>query len=369
MKKITLFLFSVFTCAITYAQAPANYYANATGTGYVLKTQLKNIITNSHNPLTYAQLWTLYSGSTSNNGFKDKYYENDGTILDIYSEKPTTSEAFTYTPISDQCGNYKFEGDCYNREHLIPQSYFDEQLPMKADAFHVWPTDGKVNGERNNYAFGTVSQAEYTSSNGSKRGSSSVQGFTGTVFEPIDEFKGDIARAYFYFATRYEDDMDYFYTNNPNVEARVMFDGSNDQVFNANFLNLLYQWHVNDPVSQRETDLNNYIFANQGNRNPYIDNPQYVYDVWNQTLSNKEKAEIVSFKIYPNPAYHNTIYIATKETIDFLAIYTIDGKLIKKETNPIFRDEVFQINQLQSGTYILKVKSNNRESAQTFIVK
>lgn len=370
MKKISSFIVA-FCCSVTiFAQAPANYYNNATATGYTLKSQLKTIISANHNSLSYTPgLWNLYSSNAANNGFRDKYYENDNTILDIYSEKPVAVDPYTFTVITDQCGNYSSEGECYNREHLIPQSYFDENAPMKTDAFHVWPSDGKVNNDRGNYAFGKVAIANYTSQNGTKRGTSTVTGFTGTVVEPIDEFKGDIARAYFYFATRYEDLMDDFYTDNPNVEARAMFDGSIDKVFNTGFLDVLYQWHIQDPVSVRETDLNNYIYTEQGNRNPYIDNPQYVTAVWYPHLLSTNKAELVEFNVYPNPAPKNTIFISTKEKIDLITVYNLEGKLIKKISNPQFNDEVFAINHLKSGGYILKLKSGKKATTKKFIVK
>ncbi len=373
MKKITSFIVIVCCSFTIFAQAPANYYNSATATGYTLKSQLKTIISANHIDLTYGGLWDLYSANVANNGFRDKYYENDNTILDIYSEKPVAVDPYTYTVIADQCGNYSSEGDCYNREHLIPQSYFDENAPMKTDAFHVWPSDGKVNGERGNLPFGKVASANYTSQNGTKRGTSAVTGFSGTVVEPIDEFKGDIARAYFYFATRYEDFMDDFYVpKSPpksQVQARVMFDGSTNKVFNTGFLDVLYQWHLQDPVSARETDLNNYIYSEQGNRNPYIDNPQYVTAVWFPHLLSTNKAELVEFNVYPNPAPKNTIFISTKEKINLITVYNLEGKLVKKVSNPQFNDEVFTINHLKSGTYILKLKSGKKTSTKKFIVK
>ncbi len=364
---IGISLLTVFSCM---AQAPANYYNNATGSGYTLKTQLKTIISANHTPLTYTPgLWNLYSSSDADNAFRDKYYENDNSILDIYSEKPAAVDPYAYTPVSDQCGNYSKEGDCYNREHLIPQSYFDENAPMKTDAFHVWPTDGKVNNERGNLPFGTVANVNYTSLNGTKRGSSSVVGYTGTVVEPIDEFKGDIARVFFYFATRYEDYMDDFYQDNPNVDARVMFDGSTDKVFNSSFLDMLYEWHLNDPVSQRETDLNNFIYNHQGNRNPYIDNPLYVTAVWFPHLLGTHDAELVSFRIYPNPAKNHTVFVSTKETVNMLLIHTLDGKLIKKVSDPRFIDEVYRISDLKTGVYLLTLKSGEKAATQKFIIQ
>jgi endonuclease I len=198
MKNLySLFLLLSFTASI--AQAPAGYYSTATGSSYTLKTQLHNII-KGHTDNSYGGLYTIYQTSDV-----DNFYENDGTVLDMYSEKPTGVDPYNYgTGSTQRCGTYAKEGDCYNREHIIPQSSFNSAAPMVSDAHFITPTDGKVNGQRSNHPHGTVATATWTSLNGSKLGSSSVSGYTGTVFEPIDEFKGDIARMYFYFATRYE---------------------------------------------------------------------------------------------------------------------------------------------------------------------
>jgi len=361
------------TSILMFAQAPANYYNNATGTGYTLKSQLKTIISANHNELSYTPgLWNLYSSTSSNNGFRDKYYENDNTILDIYTEKPSGVDTYNFTVITDQCGNYSSEGDCYNREHLIPQSYFDEQLPMKTDAFHVWPTDGKINGIRGNEPFATVGYVNpnsvNVSSNGSKFGQSTLEGYTGNAFEPIDEFKGDIARAFFYFATRYEDDMDLFYEENPSVGTRVMFDGTTNKVFADNFLNMLYEWHINDPVSLREININNHVYTNQGNRNPFIDNPIYVELIW-QTVLNNENFNSISFNMYPNPTKTGIVNIETSEDISKITVHSIDGKLIQQEINPSFIDNQLQITNLSSGVYLITLLANQKSTIKKLIVK
>jgi endonuclease I len=99
--------------------------------------------------------------------------------------------------------------------------------------------------------------------NGSKLGSSSVAGYSGTVFEPIDEFKGDIARMYFYFATRYETTVSGY--------SYPMFNGTTNQVFTMPF-EYAFAWNTQDP-NAREIARNNAIYATQNNRNPYIDHP------------------------------------------------------------------------------------------------
>ncbi|MCP2027904.1 endonuclease I [Flavobacterium sp. HSC-32F16] len=276
MKK-NYFLLLLLFVSIGFAQIPSGYYSTAAGTGYTLKTQLYNII-KGHTNNGYAGLYTTYLTSDV-----DNFYENDGTILDMYSENPSGTDPYTYTTGTTQrCGNYSAEGDCYNREHIIPQSVFNEQSPMVADAHFITPTDGKVNGIRSNYPHGTVNSATYTSQNGSKLGSSAVSGYSGTVFEPINAFKGDIARMYFYFATRYE--------NTVSGYSYPMFDGSSNKVFTTAFLNLLLAWHTQDPVSAREIARNNAIYARQNNRNPFIDHPEYVNQIWGGTSSTDTQA-------------------------------------------------------------------------------
>lgn len=261
------FLLSLITIS-ALAQIPPGYYNNATGTGPALKTQLKNIISIGHNPGSYGGLWIAYQTTD-----RDYYYENDGTILDIYSERPTAADPYNFTVGTNQCGSYNSESDCYNREHIIPQSLFNEALPMVADIHFIRATDGYVNNIRGSFPFGNVGVTNYISNNGSKRGSSVSAGYTGTVFEPIDEFKGDVARMIFYFVTRYETQLSGF--------------SSGDMLGNSAYpglqtweLNQLLAWHNLDPVSPAEIGRNDASYLYQGNRNPYIDNPNYVNLVW-----------------------------------------------------------------------------------------
>ena len=138
---------------------------------------------------------------------------------------------------------------------------------MVSDIHHIPPTDGKVNGMRSNNPFGVVTSPSFTSQNGSKLGKNTTAGYSGVVFEPIDAFKGDIARMVFYFVTRYESKLSSFSTGN-------MLGGSAYPGLQNWELQVLLAWNAADPVSQREIDRNNAAYAYQGNRNPYIDNPR-----------------------------------------------------------------------------------------------
>jgi endonuclease I len=375
MKKY--FSLLLLVNAIVFAQIPTGYYNYATGIGYTLKTQLKTRITTGHVDQGYGSIWGLYTQSA----FRDNYYENNGSLLDIYSEKPTGTDAYEYSSTSQQCGSYGAEGDCYNREHLVPQSYFDsfQADPMKNDPFHVVPSDGKVNGDRNNLPFGVVASGTYLSSNGSKRGTNTVNGFSnysGTVFEPIDEFKGDVARAYFYFATRYEDFMDDFYStaNASTCQAKNMFDGSINKVFNDNFILLLIKWHLQDPVSAKEIAQNNAIYNYQGNRNPYIDHPEYVCSIWSAQCAtvnalSRDSFELLSnITVYPNPSNVQKINITSAVSIETIELININGQIINEVKNPIFESNTFTMEKLPQGFYFLKLSSDNQSVTKKVII-
>ncbi len=285
MKSYTTTLL-ILCCFYLNAQIPSDYYENADGlTGLPLKTALKKIITQGHIDRSYSDLYTAYRTTHT-----DTSFENDGTVLDFYSEVPSGIDPYNYTHFNRQCGNQTEENDCYNREHLVPQSVFNRETPMRTDVHHVIPSDGHVNNRRSNFAFGKVANATYTSQNGSKAGSSATSGYFGTVFEPIDEFKGDIARAVLYFVTRYEDNMDTY--------NWFMFDGSENKALNTWAINLLLDWHNNiDPVDDIERARNNAAYNYQGNANPFIDHPEYANMIWNTTPDNEAPSSISNLNI------------------------------------------------------------------------
>jgi endonuclease I/chitodextrinase len=276
MKK--LLLFGLITISsLMLAQIPTGYYDGTSGlTGAALKTKLSQIITNGHLDKGYSGLWTGYKTTDI-----DKNYENDGSILDMYSENPTGTDPYKFTVSTDQCGSYSIEGDCYNREHVVPQSLFSESSPMVSDIHFIRATDGKVNGMRSNYPFGTVSSPSFTSKNGSKLGPSTSTGYTATVFEPIDEFKGDIARMIFYFVTRYESKLSTFTSGG--MLGNTAYPGL--QTWEQN---VLLAWAAQDPVSPAEINRNNAAYTFQGNRNPYIDHPEWVQAVWGTQIVDTE---------------------------------------------------------------------------------
>lgn len=238
-----------------------SYYQSAAGlSGAALKSQLQVIISSGHSVQSYSGLWTCYDESDMTPG---------GKIWDMYSSTSAdgSSAAYWFSYSSDQCGSYGGESDCYNREHSWPKSWFGDSSPMYSDLVQVVPTDGYVNNRRDNHPFGEVGSTTWTSDNGSKLGSArSGLGYSGTVFEPIDTYKGDFARIYFYMATRY----------GGNGAGQSVPMSSGNFVLDSWAENMLRTWHANDPVSQKERDRNNVIDTKQYNRNPFVDYPELV---------------------------------------------------------------------------------------------
>jgi hypothetical protein len=146
---------------------------------------------------------------------------------------------------------------------------------MNTDVFMIYPTDNEVNNRRGNYPFGEVGTATWTSLNGSKLGPCVYPGYAGTVFEPLDAFKGDFARTYFYMTTRYFGE-DASWPGSPATDGAVLLPWAEA---------MLLEWCAADPVSLKEIERNEAIYAIQHNRNPFVDRPDFVFKVFQPELS------------------------------------------------------------------------------------
>lgn len=251
---------ALFGALVASAAEPSSYYTSCEGKNSASLLSALCDVVGPHTTVSYKGLWTLYKTS-------DVY--SDGKIWDIYSTKHWST--------SEQCGTYQKVGDCYNREHSFPKSWFDDASPMYSDAFHIYPTDGKVNGQRSNFPYGeceggtTLSSSSGVTALG-RLGTCTFSGYSGKVFEPDDEYKGDVARSYFYMAAAYNDKISGW---NSDMLAHNAY-----PVYNNWAINLLLKWHRQDPVSQKELDRNEAIYASQKNRNPFIDHPELAEYIW-----------------------------------------------------------------------------------------
>lgn len=342
MKK--LYFITLFIPAFLFAQIPAGYYNSAQNlTGNNLKVALYNIIKN-HTVIAYGGLWGAFSKA-------DK--KANGKVWDIYSYKPVGAQPYEYTFVTDQCGSYNSEADCFNREHTWPQSWFNSTSGPDSDLFHIYPSDGHVNGQRSNFPYGNVSSASFTSLNGSKLGTCSNPGYSSTVFEPIDEFKGDLARGYFYMTTRYYSE-DAAWSTSPATNKATILTWQ---------LNVLMQWHHQDPVSAKEIARNDSIYYKyQNNRNPFIDHPNWADSIW---ATSTEIQELNSdpknlFSVFPNPSsnaftiiYHNNAEAQLNYTITNIA-----GAVMDKQTVMVNDHFTVDAGELNSGVYFITIQSD-----------
>jgi endonuclease I len=278
----------------------------------------------------------------------------------MYSDIPSGTPSYTFTFVTNQCGNYSGEGNCYNREHSFPNSWFGgEVYPMYSDLFHLYPTDGWVNNKRENYPFGVTTSPTWTSTNGSKLGPSAYTGYTGIVFEPVNGYKGDFARSYFYMAVRY-------YGEDSGWPGSDMVTGSQLKPW---ALKMLMEWDIADPVSLKERDRNEAVYLIQGNRNPFIDNPLYSDLIWG-TQSGTEDTRITgSLKVWPNPA-NGRVMVELPDNFQgeyALKIVDISGRKILDKLvsgQPVILD----VTSFNTGYYILIISGNSKYLTAPLIV-
>ena len=280
MKKYLLIIVSAFFALGVFAQGPNGsntYYKNADGlSGEGLKTALSKIICGSLDAVGYNSLDEKYK-------ITDK--RADGTLRDWY----------------DNTTKYNWTSGGWNKEHLVPQSWFKEASPMKSDIVHVVPTDSELNNTRGSDPLAEVGNKANDCPNGSYClwGSCKTPGYSGKVFEPNDEIKGDIARIYFYMATCYEDVILNWKGKTTASTAYNVLDfsgGSKYQPFKQWYIDMLLRWAKEDPVDEIEIARNNGVKQVQNNRNPFVDYPGLEQYIWGS-----KKNDSFSYSNYVEP--------------------------------------------------------------------
>ncbi len=300
MKRFCLLSLSVAVCCLWSATAfaksvtapadiPAYYSAANNKSGTALYNAINTITNVGFSSLGYDGAITAYQKSDvypTDPSHPDYDASRAGKLWDMYG-----ACAFV---LGDECGNYKGECDCYNREHSIPKSWWGGgKNNMYSDIFHLVPTDGYVNNRRSAYAFGEVNNVTYTY-NECKLGSSvstittdketllgTSASCSGTVFEPRDEYKGDFARGYLGMIAKYSN-TSYSITSGNGGLIFESFSSTQHFGLTKYGIVLLMKWHREDPVSRKEIDRNNGIQATQGNRNPFIDYPYLAEYIWGE---------------------------------------------------------------------------------------
>lgn len=334
---------------VAYAAIPSGYYNAAEGkTGAALKTQLC-VIVGPHTERTYTNLWTDFQTT-------DKRV--DGKVWDMYSNC-----SFTFVTDQDHGTGGSVECQYYNREHSFPKSWFNDASPMYTDLFHLYPTDKYVNNQRGNYPFGETSTPSNTFGNGSKVGVCTYSGYVGYVFEPIDEYKGDFARTYFYMVTAYDDKVASWSSD--------QLAGNRYPAFSTWSVSLFLKWNSLDPVSTKEKNRNDAVYSIQGNRNPFIDHPELAEYIWGSFKN--EPWSLATETIYPkdkSTVYWNNdshqIIIETNQQFVKYRLLNLNGILLLD--GKFSYNTLIDTSRLQSGFYMIELIGNHVKTTKKLLI-
>lgn len=270
LKKTIIFSLALLASAAVKGQT-VDYYDGTNGLeGDDLKAALYEIIRN-HTELEYGTIKNVIRQA-------DEDPNDSGNVILMY----TGNSIGKYDFASDPSNPDHF--DFWNREHTWAKSHGDfgpggsyGERGANTDAHHLRPVDMTVNSSRSNKDFdeggsvvlnGTVETECFADSNS---------------FEPRDEVKGDVARMIFYMAARYEGEENLDGDPEPDLEVVEAVNTFPNPEMGR--LSTLLEWHNDDPVDDWERNRNDVIYLWQGNRNPFIDYPEFVNIIWDEAAA------------------------------------------------------------------------------------
>ncbi|WP_428239984.1 endonuclease [Gynuella sp.] len=237
----------------------AAYYRDAQGlSGNALKMALHDIISAGPTRLSYSEVWNALR-------YTDEDPNNRNNVILLYTGRSASK--------NDRVGSSGDDNDSWNREHVWAKSlgFPNRSQYGYTDLHHLRPADVTVNSSRGSKSFDNGGRAE---------GEAADTYTDGDSWEPRDEVKGDVARMIFYMDTRYDGSDG----NMPDLNI-INNTRTSSGAPNIGVLCTLYDWSQQDPVDRFERRRNDRIYELQGNRNPFIDNPQWIISIWSASCS------------------------------------------------------------------------------------
>lgn len=264
-KHFLPIFFLLIPLLIQAEEMPVGYYDAIDGKqDSLLKSTLGQII-RPHTAISYG------SGAESTWGvFYYSDQDEEGYCMDMYCDswKKFTSVGAAVS-------------GC-NIEHSFAKSWWGgSKNDAYKDCYHLNPSNSTANSSRSNYPLGvpTKDLKDQSVTGSLKVGKATYEGETFWVFEPKDEYKGDFARAYFYMATCYGDELTWR-LDNKDVGSKYAMRNDSYLEFRDWEIEVLITWHRQDPVSEKETKRMDAVSVFQHNRNPYIDYPELAEYIW-----------------------------------------------------------------------------------------
>jgi len=352
MKKTLLLLFLSIS-SIAFSQE--SYYLNApnavnfTLNGIELKNALSDKISNNTTSLPYSSssfdTWDALKLSDinpfNNNEVLLIYGWEDGSDSDLRNDRERN--------INSTGGN---TGD-WNREHVFPKSLAVPALTTSTgpgtDIHNLRPSDVQWNSARGSLKFAD---------------GSGNSGTIGGNWYPGDEWKGDVARIIMYMYLRYDGDG----SNVDETKCLPINVGVGSTVSNDSYMiDLFLQWNTDDPVSEVEKQRNLISENNQGNRNPFIDNPYIATKIWGGSPAEDRWGTLGvylysqhNYKVFPIPSNNNQIFIESgEEMINSISLFNLVGQELLIKNNLQKNHDKIILNNLPAGLYVLKINSDS----------
>ena len=305
---------------VALATPPAGYYDSADATTPATLRATVHDIIDGHTKIPYTSsstdTWNVLELAD-----EDPY--NSSRILDVYQNRTFTKHG---------AGN-----NDYNREHTWPNSlgFPDDgssNLPY-TDCHHLFLCDIDYNGARGNLYYDDCVSGCTSYTADFYDGESGVNRRDGDSWGTWAGRKGDVARAMFYMDVRYEGDAgaepDLILTDNASLIQTS--GGNNASVAYMGLLETLLEWHFDDPVDDKERDRNDAVQIYQGNRNPFIDHPEwvaYIFDGGTVAVADAATPRPAIAGIHPNPFNPSTIVSFTLDAPAFvrLDVFSATGR-------------------------------------------
>ncbi len=323
-----------------------NYYGTITAADPNLHTDLQTLI-NPHTEVSYF-LYKL-------------------TMMDQFEVRDTTNGQ-SYVTCAYSGENYVFDDPFdwtatgYSREHTFAHSWMptfpadQPEEPEYNDQHNLYPANlAQANSPRSNLPLGEIDGTVLQSYLEGAVGYSGSQ----IVYEPRDSQKGNAARAIFYMITCYGFPL-----------TGVQSADEQDQ-------DLLKTWHFNDTPDDYEIARHEFIYNQQGNRNPYIDSIQWAcfvdfdafgYDASDCNLSVTDQAQN-SMVVYPIPSNEAVYVQVSGTTITSYDVIDMQGRVVASNTDSKESVVIFNANEFESGSYIVRVTTPIGEAQRKMIIE